>query len=321
MKEVISVANPNFALIKYWGKADSINNIPDMSSISMTIDTLKSLTKITLNKSMKKDVWLLNGIKQEKLGQSQPTIDYLRSFSNGNQSILIESENNFPTAAGLASSASGIASIVSGINNILDLKLSSEEKIKAAILGSGSAPRSLFPGFVHLDNSKEINCQTVLEPKEWPLKIVICLTSIEEKMISSRKGMKISKLTSPYYSSWVNEQDKDIKKALKAIKNKDFLSLASVSEFNCNKMHRVMETSDPPLLYRNEVTQNCIKQINEIKMSGIDIFYTIDAGPQVKIICKPDDTDTVISKMKLVPNIHNIIEAGLGEGARIINES
>ena len=143
---------------------------------------------------MKKDVWLLNGIKQEKLGQSQPTIDYLRSFSNGNQSILIESENNFPTAAGLASSASGIASIVSGINNILDLKLSSEEKIKAAILGSGSAPRSLFPGFVHLDNSKEINCQTVLEPKEWPLKIVICLTSIEEKMISSRKGMKNIKI-------------------------------------------------------------------------------------------------------------------------------
>ena len=319
MSYVKAIAHPNFALIKYWGKADVSNNLPDMSSISITIDTLFSTTKVSFDSSLKNDLWILNNIEQESLGQIEPTINYLKSFKAVKDPCLIESINNFPTAAGLASSASGVASIVIAINESFNLNLSEKELVDAAILGSGSAPRSLYPGFVHL-NKKDYSCETILDTNEWPLKIIICQTSSDKKLVSSREGMRISKATSPYYEAWVNDQDNDINKALKAIKTKDFDLLGEVSEDNCKKMHKVMETSQPPLIYRNLTTHLCIQKIKEMKFTGIGIFYTIDAGPQVKIICKAKYADQVISEMKSIPNIQDIIEVNLGQGARLINE-
>ena len=245
-----AIAHPNFALIKYWGKSDVSNNLPDMSSISITIDTLFSTAKVSFDSSLKKDLWVLNDIEQESLGQIKPTMSYLKSFKPVKDFCVIESTNNFPTAAGLASSASGVASIVTAINELFNLHLSEKELINAAILGSGSAPRSLYSGFVYL-NKKNYSCETILDRNEWPLKIIICQTSSDRKLVSSRDGMRISKSTSSYYEDWVNDQDNDIKKALKAIKMKDFDLLGEVSEDSCKKMHKVMETSKPPLIYRN----------------------------------------------------------------------
>ena len=320
MSYVKAIAHPNFALIKYWGKADVSNNLPDMSSISITIDTLFSTTKVSFDSSLKNDLWILNNIEQESLGQIKPTINYLKSFKSVEDFCVIESTNNFPTAAGLASSASGVASIVIAINKLFNLNLSEKELINAAILGSGSAPRSLYPGFVYL-NKNNYSCGTILDENEWPLKIIICQTSSDRKLVSSRDGMRISKSTSSCYKAWVNGQENDIKKALKAIKNKDFELLGEVSEDSCKKMHKVMETSTPKLIYRSATSHLCIQKIKELKVRGISIFYTIDAGPQVKIICKAKHVDQVIDEMKSIPNIQDIIEVNLGQGARLINES
>ena len=314
-----AIAHPNFALIKYWGKSDVSNNLPDMSSISITIDTLFSTAKVSYDSTLKKDLWILNDIEQESLGQIKPTMNYLKSFKPAKDFCVIESTNNFPTAAGLASSASGVASIVVAINELFNLNLSEKELINAAILGSGSAPRSLYSGFVYL-NKKNYSCETILDSNQWPLKIIICQTSSDRKLVSSRDGMRISKSTSSYYKDWVNDQDNDIKKALKAIKMKDFDLLGEVSEDNCKKMHKVMETSKPPLIYRNATSHLCIQKIEEMKVNDIGIFHTIDAGPQVKIICKAQHADQVISEMKSIPNIQDIIEVNIGQGARLTNE-
>ena len=314
-----AIAHPNFALIKYWGKSDASNNLPDMSSISITIDTLFSTAKVSYDSTLKKDLWILNDIEQESLGQIKPTMNYLKSFKPVKDFCVIESTNNFPTAAGLASSASGVASIVVAINELFNLNLSEKELINAAILGSGSAPRSLYSGFVYL-NKKNYSCETILDSNQWPLKIIICQTSSDRKLVSSRDGMRISKSTSSYYKDWVNDQDNDIEKALKAIKMKDFDLLGEVSEDNCKKMHKVMETSSPPLIYRNATSHLCIQKIEEMKVNDIGIFHTIDAGPQVKIICKAQHADQVISEMKSIPNIQDIIEVNIGQGARLTNE-
>ena len=314
-----AIAHPNFALIKYWGKSDASNNLPDMSSISITIDTLFSTAKVSYDSTLKKDLWILNDIEQESLGQIKPTMNYLKSFKPVKDFCVIESTNNFPTAAGLASSASGVASIVVAINELFNLNLSEKELINAAILGSGSAPRSLYSGFVYL-NKKNYSCETVLDTNQWPLKIIICQTSSDRKLVSSRDGMRISKSTSSYYKDWVNDQDNDIKQALKAIKMKDFDLLGEVSEDNCKKMHKVMETSKPPLIYRNATSHLCIQKIEEMKVNDIGIFHTIDAGPQVKIICKAQHADQVISEMKSIPNMQDIIEVNIGQGARLTNE-
>ena len=207
MSEVTAIAHPNFALVKYWGKADSVSNKPAMSSISLTIDALTSTTKISKNQGSSENIWILNGEEQNDLARINPVLKYLNNISRNNYGCIIKSGNNFPTSAGLASSASGIASLVIAYNQLFRLDMSFDQLVEASILGSGSAPRSLFGGFVILNVENELYSQTILEPEDWPLSVIICITDDKEKIISSREGMEISRKTSPLYQSWLDSNN------------------------------------------------------------------------------------------------------------------
>jgi len=321
LKSSTAIAHPNFALIKYWGKSNIVSNIPAMDSLAITINTMKSETRVSFPDYLEQDAWILNGMEQVSLGQIKAPYDYLKKISSTDQPILIESTNNFPTAAGLASSASGVASLVTALDSALETKLSSQEMVEAAILGSGSAARSLFSGFVHLEVSNDnLKCATLLETDEWPLNVIVCVTSTNEKTISSRQGMEISKTTSPMYNDWVNNHHEDIKLAIQAIEARDFHQLGKITEHNCLKMHKVMKTSNPSIDYWNPATHVCVKNVKNMQKKGFPVFFTIDAGPQVKIICEPDVTKDVISFIENLPGIHSIIESSLGKGARTIDE-
>ena len=319
MKKITAIAHPNFALIKYWGKSNFYENIPAMGSISVVVDAMKSETTVSFPPELKKDTWVLNKVEQPSLGHLEPSLQYLRSMSPMRQSCLIESTNNFPTAAGLASSASGTASFVKAMSQCLEIQPKRKQMIKATMLGSGSAPRSLFSGFVHLDFFEgALDCMTILNPEEWPLKVIVCLTSLERKSVSSRDGMEISRKTSSFYKDWVNNHYQDIELALSAIASRNLKTLGTVAQENCLKMHEVMKTSQPSIDYWNMTTHSVVKSIETMQDDGLDIFYTIDAGPQVKIICKSDLTEEVCSAMKKISGIKSIIECGLGQGARLI---
>jgi len=320
LTEVTAIAHPNFAIIKYWGKANSKTNTPAMNSISLTIDSLTSTTKISINKGSKRNIWLLNGKEQNDLGRINPVLKYLNNISRNNHGCIIKSENNFPTSAGLASSASGIASLVTAYNHFFELSMNFDQLVQASILGSGSAPRSLLGGFVILDVEDQIFTQTILEPDEWPLSIIICITDDNEKTISSREGMEISRHSSPIYLSWLDTNKKDIEIAKSAIAEKNIKRLGEVAEKNCYFMHKVMKTSSPPIKYMTDRTKNCIKEINSIRENGVDLFFTVDAGPQVKVVCRPDDINLVKERLQNKPYVLNLIEANIGSGARVIDE-
>ena len=321
MKSATAIAHPNFALIKYWGKSNFGGNIPAMSSLAITLDSMISETTVSFPDELKQDTWILNEVEQPSLGQIQPPCEYLKKISPIDQPCLIESKNNFPTAAGLASSASGIASLVSALDNILETKLSRQQMIEAAMLGSGSAVRSLFPGFVLLDvNEKDVTCETILETEEWPLNVIVCVTSTNQKTMSSRQGMEISRKTSPIYSDWVRNHQEDIELALQAITEKNFHQLGKIAEQNCLKMHQVMKTSQPSIDYWSLATHACVENVKDMQGKGVPVFFTIDAGPQVKIICEPDVSKEVVTLMEKVPGVQSIIESCLGKGARIIHE-
>jgi len=321
LKSSTAIAHPNFALIKYWGKSNIAGNIPAMSSLAITVHSLKSETTVSFPNHLEKDAWILNGVEQNSLGQIKSPCNYLKKISLTDQPFLIESTNNFPTAAGLASSASGIASLVTALNSALETKLSSQQMVEVAILGSGSAARSLFSGFVHLEViENNLECATILEADEWPLNVIVCVTSTNQKIISSRQGMEISKTTSPLYKDWVNNHQEDIKLAVQAIEAKNFHQLGKVTEQNCLKMHKVMKTSQPSIDYWNPATYACVKNVKDMQKKGIPVFFTIDAGPQVKIICEPDVSKDVISFMENLPGLQSIIESSLGKGARLIHE-
>ena len=244
----------------------------------------------------------------------------MSEFSRTDEYLVIESQNNFPTSSGLASSASGIASFVTAYDAHYNLCLDINHKVEASMLGSGSAPRSLIGGFVLMDHKDNYRCSQILSEPEWPLDVLICIVSKEPKKISSREGMEISKKTSPIYQDWLDVNDKHINLALNAIKDKDMVGLENVTEENCKLMHKVMKTSKPSISYMTDVTHSCIAEIENLRSLGHSLFYTIDAGPQVKIICDPKSTEIIRETIIDKTTVMDVIHAGLGGPPRIIDE-
>ena len=172
-----------------------------------------------------------------------------------------------------------------------------------------------------MDHSKNYNCTQVLQKDDWLVDVLICIASRETKKISSREGMEISKRTSPLYQDWLGRNDKDISLALEAINEKDMSRLENVTEENCNFMHEVMKTSTPPIIYMNNVTHSCLAEIENLRASGHKLFYTIDAGPQIKIICDPKSANTIKDTISQRTDVIDIIHTGLGGSPRIIDEN
>ncbi len=321
MKETTAIAHPNFALVKYWGKKDTKKNRPAMSSISVTVDTMYSKTKIFKNSQSRRHQLFINGVEESDLSKILPPLAYLSKFSKSDDYLIIQSQNNFPTTSGLASSASGISSFVTAYDAHYDLNLDISHRVESCLLGSGSAPRSLVGGFVLMDHNNNYKCTQILQKSDWPLDVLVCIVSKEQKEISSRDGMEISKETSPIYHDWLRINDKHIQLALNAIKEKDMIGLESVTEKNCKMMHEVMKTSTPSISYMTDVTHSCLTEIQRLRSSGHKLFYTIDAGPQVKIICDPNSTKII--KKSIIDNtdVIDVIQAGLGGPPRIIDEN
>jgi len=284
-----AVCHPNLALIKYWGKRDTVLNLPAVSSISISLDNLKTVTSVEFSSEYKEDIFFLNNQKkQDKRVFSH--IQKIRQLSGKTDFACIRTENNFPTSAGLASSSSGFAALTIAACKALGLELSTKELSILARHGSGSAARSIEDGFVvwhkgeredGLDSYGEL-----LYPKDyWPeLKILVVIVEDKQKETSSRDGMDISRRTSYLYNEWVNQNSNDIQQLLHALQQKDFTMLGKLAEDNCLRMHKVMQTSTPSLNYWNKQTVEVMDKVRELRKAGIECYFTIDAGANVFIL-------------------------------------
>jgi diphosphomevalonate decarboxylase len=130
--------------------------------------------------------------------------------------------------------------------------------------------------------------------------------------------MELSRTTSPYFSRWVKTHGADLKAAVTTIKNRNFKKLGELAERSCLKMHAVAMTSKPPLLYWSGATLECAKKIRELRKSGVPVFFSIDAGPQLKAFCLPESSQVVRETLEQVPGVLRVISSELGEGARIV---
>ena len=186
---------------------------------------------------------------------------------------------------------------------------------------SGSAARSLFGGYVELtSDDDDISVASICSVEEWPLSVVVAITESGAKTIGSSEAMEISRNTSPFYDRWVGAQAEDLKTARDAISARDFEKLAAVAEHNCLKMHSVMWASRPPVVYWNSATLNCLQAIRELQSRGVAVFFTIDAGPQVKAICLPEEEVVVRSALAGTSGVSNILVSGLGAGAELVKQ-
>ena len=312
-------AQPNIALIKYWGKRDTVNNLPAVGSISVTLADLFTEMSISFDEALDRDRLVVNG---KDSGSMQPRISACLDNVVGTSRARaqIDSRCNFPVAAGLASSASSFAAAVVAASAAAGIDLSTAHLASLAGRASGSAARSLYGGFAELRNTEsDVSVETILDGDKWPLKVVIAVTSDGPKSVGSGEAMEISRKTSPFYGRWIESQPDDLATARDAIRECDFEKLADVSEHNCLKMHSVMWASRPSIAYWNAATVDCLHGIRELRSKGVAVFFTIDAGPQVKAVCIESDEARVREVLSSTGGVNEVLCSGLGAGARLLD--
>ena len=303
-EKATAFAPANIALVKYWGKRDSQLNLPVTDSLSIDLGNLG--TETTIEHSLDgQDTVILNG---NKLVQDDPFavkvinfVDLFRSALNqaatNRPALTITTNNNIPTGAGVASSASGFAALTKALDQFFGLALAGRELSLLANLGSGSASRSIFKGFVYRHAGTDpdgMDSYSEPLPYTWPeLKIGLITVSAKAKWVSSRDGMERTVATSPLYKKWPDQVKNDMEKMLDAIKAKNFELLGSTAEGNALAMHECMRASTPSLNYFEPETEAIISKVQKLRQEGLSIYLTIDAGPNVKLLYLNKDEEKV----------------------------
>ncbi len=317
-------AQPNIALVKYWGKREGGGNLPASGSLSLTLDALWTRTTVSFDPALPSDEVRLDGAPASAAAERVLRfLDLLRQRAGIDWRARVITANNFPTGAGLASSASGFAALALAGSAALGLSLDRRELSMLARQGSGSAARSLFGGFVRMhagsrSDGADAFAAPLLDAAAWPLSVVVAVTSTAAKAVGSGPGMEISRRTSPFHAAWLEGADQDLALAEQAVAEQDFAALAAVSEHSCLKMHAVMLASQPALVYWNGATVECLHAVRTLReRDGLGVFFTIDAGPQVKAVCLPQHAKQVAEALRSVAGVQTVLICGLGEGARL----
>jgi diphosphomevalonate decarboxylase len=305
-----AIAQPNIALIKYWGKRDIERNLPAVGSISTTLRDLHTRMRVEFDDTLAADTLTVNDVPDVRM------LDRVAGKNRPRAHIL--STCNFPIAAGLASSASSFAALTVAAAAATGRSMSTPELASLAGQASGSAARSLLGGFVELRNTDDdIDVSELCAAEEWPVTVVVAITETGPKPVGSTEAMEISRKTSPFYSNWVEQQEHDLDTARSAIAGRNFQALAEIAEHNCLKMHSIMWASRPPVVYWNAATMRCLQAVRKLQGRGVGVFFTIDAGPQVKAVCLPEFAAEVEAELRATPGVIDIMTTGLGQGARV----
>ena len=316
-------AHSNIALIKYWGKRDAELNLPAVGSISVTLDALYSDTRVGFFAGAEHDSVDIGGRRVDAAPFSA-FLDLVRERAGIGHRARVESWNNFPTGAGLASSASGYAALALAASRAAGLDPDPRELSILARRGSGSAARSIFGGFVEMHRGRSADgldayAQPLLEAADWPLEVVVAITERSAKRINSSTGMRGSAGASDFYPAWVEHADHDIAAMHTAIGARDFQALGELTEHSCLKMHGLMLSTRPGLLYWNAATVAAMHAIRDLRAAGTPVFFTIDAGPQVKAICEPAHAPMVAEALAGVPGVLETRRSALGPGAHVLD--
>ena len=323
-REVVCRASPSLALVKYWGKKPGRGNRPATPSLAVTLGGITTETRVRLAPAHgHTDTVVLNGQTQPP-ERFRPFFESLRrrvrrrSSAQGDLPFFdVDSRNDFPSAAGLASSSSGFAALALGCSRAAGLELSVRELSALARLGSASAARSLFGGFTLLPAGGR-SARQLHPPQHWPeLRILVVVVSEQAKPISSRRAMEATRGSSPYYRAWLRDAAALLPRALEALRRRDLEALGEAALVSYSRMHAAMIAAGPPVLYWLPGTVAAIHECRRLRAEGIGAWETLDAGPQVKILCLAPDVAAIAERLRRLPELGpsvRLLEARPGEG-------
>ena len=314
-------AHPNIAFIKYWGNRDNALRLPMNGSISMNLDGLVSRTSVSFQPSLALDEFVLNGREMtgHALERVSATLDLVRAKAGLKMRAEVVSENNFPTGAGIASSASAFAALTLAASKAAGLDLPEAELSRLARRGSGSACRSIPGGFVewHPGTGDEDSFAfSIAAPDHWPLVDCVAVVSAGHKSTGSTEGHALAE-TSPLQEARVADAPRRLEICRQAILHRDFASLAEIIEHDSDLMHAVMMTSRPALFYWEPATIAVMDMVRTWRKEGLPVAYTIDAGPNVHVICPLEKAGEVREKLSALQGVNRVLTAGAGGQARV----
>ncbi len=317
-----ALAHPNIALIKYWGNRDHDLRIPVNGSFSMNLEGLSAKTQVVFNESLREDKLILNkkAISGAGLVRVSQILDEVRLKANVNLFAEVVSENNFPTGAGIASSAAAFSALALSASKAAGLELDEKELSILARHGSGSACRSVPSGFVEWTNGetdKNSYSFSLAPPEHWDLADCIAVVSGDHKEIGSTQGHRIAE-TSPLQAARVADAPRRIEICREAILKRDFETFASIVEQDSDLMHAVMMTSNPALFYWHPSTLHVMKSVRTWRRQGVPVCYTIDAGPNVHVITLKEKMNEVKEKLDSLDGVQKTLTATVGGAARLI---
>ena len=331
-RSAIAVAPTNIALIKYWGKRDETLMLPMNSSLSITLEAFYTRTEVTLQhphilNPMAMDLCLLDGQPMSERDHLRIShiLDLAWELSFGNTKrpwAKVESWNHVPTAAGFASSASAYAALAgAALKAITGSESDATQVACLARRGSGSATRSIHGGYVKWDKGTDPEGmdsygKQILAPEAWPIEVLAVEVNNIPKKIKSREGMRRTLETSPLYGGWLQAAESDMTEMEDAIAQRDFQRLGSVAERNALTMHGTMLGAQPPLIYWQPETLAVMQQVWRLRETGHLCYFTIDAGPNVKVLCPPGTAHTLTPFFEKMPEVKRVIQSGLGQGIR-----
>jgi diphosphomevalonate decarboxylase len=322
-----AVAHPNIALIKYWGKRDEKLMIPYVDSLSMTLDVYPTTTTVRLDPRARTDSVMLDGSAAE--GEQRQRViaflDLVREMAGRSELAAVDTRNRVPTGAGLASSASGFAALALAAAAAYGLDLDPTAMSRLARRGSVSASRSIYGGFAmcHAGAGTGVAAdlgsyaEPVVVPNFAPA-LVIALVNAGPKAVSSRAAMRFTVDTSPLYQSWATSSKVDLSEMLVALHRGDLDAVGEIAERNALGMHATMLAARPAVRYLSPPTVAVLDSILQLRANGVSAYATMDAGPNVKVLCHRADADRVAEAVGGAAPGCSVVTARRGPGARLL---
>lgn len=317
-------APANIAFIKYWGKADlpaqagDELRLPLNDSISMNMSGAYTITTVEFSKEFDKDhVTLLNSdFSDKEVARVIRGLDRVRARAGRLERAKVVTKNTFPKGAGSAASASGFAALTVAGFAALGVKLSEKELSIFARLGSGSACRSIPDGFVVWEHEF---AYSLYPPDYWDIRDILVIVDRRMKKVSTTEGMETVG-TSPLLAARLAAVPRRMQAIKRAFTEKNFQEFGKITEEDCLDMHAVMQTQNPPLLYWNDTTKQIMDAVRDWRNEGLPVYFTIDAGPNVHLLCEGKDEKRLLEKLEGLEGIEEVIVNEAAGGARLISD-
>jgi len=318
-------APANIAFIKYWGKKNKKLRLPANNSISMNLSGAQTITTVDFSSDYESDRLIINGLQADENEQQRVSsfLEKIRQLAKIQYFARVDSENTFPKGAGIASSASSFAALSLAATAALGLKLSEKELSQLARLGSGSACRSIPDGFVEwvtADTQQKSFAHSLYPADYWKIADLVVIVTHPEKDVSSSMGHDVAP-SSPFFQTRLEQYLPEATNILKsALKEKNFSIFGQIIEAETINFHAIALTSQPSIMYWNANTITVMQKVKELRESGLEVYFTIDAGPNLHLIVEQTNIERLKQELEKLKDIKQIIVSYPDNGARLISK-